>query len=59
MKTQDINAQIEAFFQSGGKVKQCAEGDTATDDFKKLSVVGWEGFEPSKAQAKRFTVSPR
>ena len=29
MKTQDINAQIEAFFQSGGKVKQCAEGDTA------------------------------
>ena len=29
MKTQDINAQIEAFFQSGGKVKQCSEGDTA------------------------------
>ncbi len=22
-------------------------------------MVGWEGFEPSKAQAKRFTVSPR
>lgn len=29
MKAQGINAQIEAFFQAGGKVKQCAEGDTA------------------------------
>lgn len=29
MQTQDLNAQIEAFFAKGGKVKECLPGDTA------------------------------
>ena len=29
MQTQDLNAQIEAFFAKGGKIKQCADGDHA------------------------------
>lgn len=32
LKSLDITAQIEAFFQSGGAVKQCPAGSAIRDD---------------------------